>query len=364
MSTINHLEQLGYSSFFQEGRQMLGWGGFPVARVISESKGVYTVMNGDGVCLAKVTGKRMFSASSREDYPAVGDWTAIEVSDGNRAVIQGILPRQTIIKRTYGDKNRAGEKDRTQIIATNIDTAFIIASVDRDFSLNRFERYIAIAKNGGVNPAIVINKIDLLSLQEADDMLCNIHERFPDVHVLFMSTVTGEGLDALKAYIQAGKTYCFLGSSGVGKSSLINILLGSETIRTGDVGTYANRGRHVTTARHMYVLANGGIVIDNPGMREIGMTDVRAGIDASFDDIVTLAQGCKYADCTHTHEPDCAVLTAVLSGAVDDEHRANYVILKKEAEYSEMSDNEKREKDRRFGKFIQTAKKELKDFGK
>lgn len=258
------IEDLGYNSFFEENRNRLGLGDFAVARVISEFKEAYKVKNAKGEYLARITGKQLFRASGREDYPAVGDWVAITELDNDHAVIHSVLPRLTMIKRKYGDKNRSGEKDKIQIIATNIDTAFVIESVDRDYSLNRFERYFAIAQNGGVKPAIILNKIDLLSKEELDEKLIQLRSRFPDIDIILTSTVNNEGLDELREYINRGKTYCFLGSSGVGKSSLINKLLGGSIIRTGDISSYSGRGKHVTTGRQMYFLEDGGIVIDNP----------------------------------------------------------------------------------------------------
>lgn len=361
------LEDLGYNSFFEENRRRLGLGDLSLGRVISELKGAYKVKNADGEYLAKITGKQMFNASSREDYPAVGDWVAMAIADSDHAVIHAVIPRKTMIKRKYGDKNRAGEKEKVQVIATNIDVAFVVESVDRDYNLNRFERYFAIAHDGGVVPAIIVNKVDLISKEELDKKIAELKSRFPGIDVVLTSTVNEEGLDGLKEYIQKGKTYCFLGSSGVGKSSLINILLGGPTaggtIRTGDISSYSGRGKHTTTVRYMYLLGSGGIVIDNPGMREVGMADASEGIDTFFDEITALAPKCKYTDCTHTCEPGCAVTNAVRSGKLDEKKYANYVGLKKEADHYEMNDNEKREKDRQFGKFIKKAKKELKDLG-
>ena len=356
------IEDLGYGPFFEEERTKLGLDTFPVARVVSEHRGAYGVRTADGEYLAKVTGKRMFGASSREDYPAVGDWVAIDSISGRNAVIRGILPRVTIIKRIHGDRNRDGDKDKIQIIAANIDIAFVVESVDRDYNLNRFERYFAIAKDGGVKPAIILNKLDLLSQEKLGGTLAELKKRFPDIDVITTSTVNNAGLKELKRYIAKNKTYCFLGSSGVGKSSLINALLGGNTIKTGDISTYSGRGKHVTTARQMYFLENGGIVIDNPGMREVGMTAASEGVDGFFDEIVRLSRGCKYTDCTHTRESGCKVLNAVQTGKLDKKHYANYLGLKKETEYRELSGAERREKDRRFGKFIKRAKKELKDF--
>jgi ribosome biogenesis GTPase len=356
------IEDLGYTSFFEEGRKHFGLMNFPIARVIAEFKETYKVKNADGEYLAKITGKQIWEASRREDYPAVGDWVAIAELDNNQAVIQGVLPRFTVIKRKHGDKNKSGEKDNIQMIATNIDVAFVVQSVDRDYNLNRFDRYFAIAENGGVKSAIILNKVDLLSIEELNGKLIQIKNRFPDIDVILTSTISDEGLEKLKRYIVRGKTYCFLGSSGVGKSSLINKLLGKEAAKTGAISSYSERGKHVTTGRQMYFLENGGIVIDNPGIREVGMTDVDYGIGAFFDDISALAQKCKFRDCTHTHEKGCEVVDAVKSGKLDEDKYLNYISLSKEAEYYNMNDIEKREKDRKWGKFMKSAKKDLKNF--
>jgi ribosome biogenesis GTPase len=355
-------EDLGYNLFFEESRNQLGLNEFSVARVISEHKGAYRIKNENGEYFAKITGKQMFVASSREDYPAVGDWVAIDDLGNDQAIIHGIFPRQTIIKRKFGDKNITGEKNEIQIIATNIDVAFVVESVDRDYNLNRFERYFAIAENGGVRSAIILNKIDLLSNEELDEKLNQLKNRFPGIDIVLTSIVNNSGLDNLKKYITKGKTYCFLGSSGVGKSSLINKLIGEDAIKTGDISSYSDRGKHTTTGRQMYFLENGGIVIDNPGMREVGMADVSYGVDNFFDEISVLAEKCRYADCTHTHESGCEVVKAVKSGELNEEKYSNYLNLKKETEYSEMDDYEKREKDRNFGKFLKKAKKDLKNF--
>lgn len=327
------------------------------ARVISEYKGAYKVKNETGEFLAKVTGKRIFDALSREDYPAVGDWVIIDELPENQAVIKEILPRKTIIKR------KSIRKDGAQIIATNIDVAFIIESVDRDFNLNRFERYFVIAKDGGVKPVIILNKIDLISKEELDIKFGQIMDRFNDVDFILTSIINDEGLNELKMCMENGKTYCFLGSSGVGKSSLINKLLGENIIKTENISISTGKGKHTTTNREMYFLKNGAVVVDNPGMREVGMTDVRVGIDNLFDEINVLAKKCKYVDCTHIHEPGCKVLAALKAGKLDKEKYSNYISLKNETEHYEMGELEKREKDQQFGRLIKKAKKELKDYG-
>ena len=353
ISEIKEMEDLGYDVFFESNRKKLKLDGFSVARVMIEHKGVYRVKNIDGEYSAKITGTQMFKASSREDYPAVGDWVAITKTDKELAVIQKVLPRRTMIKRKYGGRNE------TQIIATNIDVAFIIESIDGDYSLNRFERYFAITNDEGIKPAIILNKIDLIFKEELDLKLDQIKKRFSDIDIFPTSTVSNKGLDDLKAYMVKGKTHCFLGSSGVGKSSLINKLIGENIIKTGDISLHSSRGRHVTTNREMYFLNNGGIVIDNPGMREVGMTDTSIDIDSLFNEITTLAKKCKYVDCTHTHEPGCEVLVALKSGKLDESKYSNYISLKKEAEHYKMTEIEKREKDHRFGKFIKKTKEQL-----
>lgn len=356
------ITDLGYNDFFESNRKKLGLDTFKIARVTSEYQGLYKALNENGEYLAKITGKQLLNATSREDFPAVGDWVAITELDNGQAIIHSVLPRATILERKQSDRSRLGEKNKTQIIATNIDVALIVESVDRDYSLNRLERYLSIAKNRNIVPVIILNKVDLISKEELDSKLIQIKNRLDGVDIIPTSTTNKEGLDELIRFITKGKTYCFLGSSGVGKSSLINYLLGDSTIKTGVISSYSGRGRHITTNRQMYLLKRGGIVIDNPGIREVGITDVTTGIDSAFSEIAVLSRECKFVDCTHTHEPGCKVLSALEKGKIDKEQYSNYVSLKKEAEHFDMNSSEKREKDRQFGKFIKRAKKEIKTY--
>ncbi|MFA6407368.1 MAG: ribosome small subunit-dependent GTPase A [Candidatus Paceibacterota bacterium] len=362
MNAKPKIEDFGYDDFFEINRKKLNLDSFSVARIITEHRSVYEAINQNGIFLAKITGKQMFRASSREDYPVIGDWVVIDELNDGQAVIRGILPRKTIIKRKFGDENRAGKKTKTQVIGANIDVVYAIESVDRDYNLNRFERYFAIARDGGVRPVIVLNKVDLISKENLNSKLSELKRRFKDVDIVTTSTVSTEGLDELRKHMVRGKTYCFLGSSGVGKSSLINKLIGEgEKIKIGDISKYSGRGKHTTTSREMYFLKSGSIVIDNPGMREVGMAIAKEGVVDLFDEITILAKKCKYINCAHVSEPGCEVLSALKSGKLDKGKYLNYTNLKKEAEYHEMTELEKREKDRQFGKFVNKAKKDLKD---
>ena len=353
---MNKIEliDLGYNDFFEGNRKAASDGNFIPARVIAEHKGMYVVRNETSELSAKITGKMMFTATSREDYPAVGDWVLIDALNDEQASVKEILPRKTVLARKSAGNSEA------QIIASNIDTAFIVQAPDRDYSLNRFERYLALAESGGIKPVLILNKIDLVSGQELRIKLTEIGSRFANVKILAISTLSGDGTGELKNFINPGMTYCFLGSSGVGKSSIINMLAGINFIKTGEVSPSTERGRHVTVHRELFVLENGGLLVDTPGMREIGLIDSAAGIKNVFGGIEELSRKCKFKDCGHINEPGCAVLEAVNSGMLDKDKYGNYLKLSKENEYNSMTKQERREKDRKFGKFMKTAKKELK----
>lgn len=355
MNKILTLTDLGYDDFFESARAELEFTAFPVARVIAEYKESYRVKNADGEYLAKITGKQMFEARKREDYPAVGDWVVITALPDEKAVIRTTLPRRTVLAKQYSSKQD------TQIIAANIDTAFIVESMDRDYNLNRFERFLVLVNEGRIQPVVVLNKTDLIPKTELESRIIKIKNRFKDIAIISTSTVKEQGLSDMAHHITPGKTYCFLGSSGVGKSTLINKLLGKDEIETGEVNADTERGRHTTTVREMYFLENGGIVIDNPGTREVGIAGSRTGLENVFDEISRLSQRCRFADCTHMHEPGCAVLDALKQKKLNKDKYDNYIRLKKETEYYEMNEAEKREKDRRFGKFVKKYFDSLKE---
>jgi ribosome biogenesis GTPase len=322
---------------------------FLTGRVTAEHKERYEVTAENRQYLANVKGKLLHEAKSREDYPAVGDRVAISPTDDGHALIEEILPRKSILRKKYNDKTAS------QLIAANIDVAFIVQAVDRDFNINKMERLIVLAEDGKILPTIVLNKVDLISEEELDVKKSEIVSRFGNIDLFAVSTVSKEGFDRLAGYIEKDKIYCFLGSSGVGKSSIINALLDDKTTKTGTIGEKTQRGKHTTTVREMHFLKNGGMLIDNPGIREVGMVDTEAGVKVVFGDIIDLSKECKFPDCTHTNEPRCAVLSALESGEISEDQYDNYTKIKKESDFYEMTELEKRKKDRSFGKFKKTA---------
>jgi ribosome biogenesis GTPase len=241
------------------------------------------------------------------------------------------------------------------MIAANVDYVIIVQSCHFDFNLKRLERYLVMVREGGAEPYILLTKTDLVEPAVLDAQLSEIHSAGITAPVITLSNVTQEGMDQLRQILLPEKTYCFVGSSGVGKSTLINQLVGRELLETKTVsGT--GEGRHTTVRRELVLLEGGALVIDNPGMREFGILGAEEGIGDSFSDIASLASGCRYRDCTHTSEPHCAVLEAVNSGEISQEHYDNYIKLREESEFYQMSYAEKRKKDRDFGRYIKSAK--------
>lgn len=351
------LEDLGYNESLATYQKEHHLESFQVGRVISEHKERYIVKTVDGEYDSEIIGNLRFTASSRADFPAVGDWVAFSPYNEQDALIHAIFPRKKIIERQAVGKH--GEK---QLIATNIDYAFIVLAVNRDFSINRIERYLSICYAAKVIPMIILNKIDLIEEQDLQSLVNKVQSRISDVPLFTLSNETLSGIEKIQSVIQKGKTYCLLGSSGVGKSTLSNLLSGKLAMKTENISTSTQRGKHVTSHRELLLLENGGILIDNPGMREVGITESSEGLDRTFDQIHTLASECKFKDCTHTSEVGCKVRSAVEIGEIDPSSYENYLRLEREKAHFESTVAEKRKRDKHFGKMMKNYKKDQNKF--
>lgn len=346
------LDDLGYDIELEKYRKSQNLDVFEVGRIISEHKERYVVKTDKREYDGKIIGNLRFTAHHRSDFPAVGDWVAISEYDNDKVLIHSVFPRKTIIER-----QAVGKQGEKQIIATNIDYAFIVQAVDRDFNINRIERYLTICHTSKVSPIIVLNKIDLITDNELSILVKKVQERVKKVPIIPISNESQKGLIKLKESIEKGKTYCLLGSSGVGKSTLLNNLSGRELMKTNTISTSTNKGRHVTSHRELIILENGGILIDNPGMREVGIADSKEGLEITFNEIIELSKDCKFKDCTHTAEDDCAVLKAVESCIIDKSSYENFLKMEREKEHFDSTIAEKRKKDKDFGKMIKNYKK-------
>ena len=347
------LEELGYKKSFNEFRKEQNLSGFEIGRIVSEHKERYVIKTESGEFDAEITGNMRFTARNREDFPAVGDWVACSSYDSGLAIIHSILPRFSIIKR-----QAVGHFGGIQIIAVNIDYAFIVQSVDRDFNINRMERYLTICNTSKVAPIILLTKTDLLLKEEVENLKAKIVQRVTNVPVYAISNQTGDGHEMIREQLKLGKTYCLLGSSGVGKSTLLNKLAGREVMATNSISESTNKGRHVSSHRELIVLENGGILIDNPGMREVGIADTANGLETTFEKIHALAQNCKFKDCSHTNESGCAVLHAIDSGEIEKSYYENYMKLEREKAHFDSTLAESRKKDKDFGKMVKQFKKD------
>ena len=356
ITQVMKLEDFGYNDKLQELRVENNLSDFEIGRVIAEHKERYIVKTEQGEFDAEITGNLRFSSKSREDFPAVGDWVVLTIHDSDFAIIHSILPRHSVISR-----QAVGKFGEIQIIATNIDYAFLVQAVDRDFNINRLERYLTICNSSKVKPIIVLTKTDLINEQKITEIAGSIKQRINDILVFAISNETQDGYEALKMSIENGKTYCMLGSSGVGKSTLLNKLSGRTLMKTDTISQSTNKGRHITSHRELIVLENGGILIDNPGMREVGIADTTSGLESTFDRIITLSQKCKFKDCTHTNEIGCAVLDAVKKGKINKKSYENYLKMEREKAHFELTIVERRKKDKDFGKMINNYKNDTKN---
>ncbi len=327
MDTIN-LKSIGWGPYFEEALKEFPDDCHP-GRISARYKNSYRILTANGEVIGTISGKM----HHRKSYPAVGDWVLVsQWDDGKKATIEEILPRKTKVSR-----NISGKGIEEQVIVANVDSIFIVTSLNKDFNLKRLERYLAIVHESGAKPIIVLNKADLCS--DIPEKRKQLEALSGDVPIHVVSALDKSGIDRLLSYLGDGKTVALLGSSGVGKSTLINAISGEDTLKVQEVREADDRGRHTTTHRELYMLKNGGMVIDNPGMREIQLLNVNDGLKETFSDIEELGALCKFKDCKHVTEPKCAVKKAVEEGTLPIERLESYNKLKREIRYSNLKDS-------------------------
>jgi ribosome biogenesis GTPase len=349
------VEKWGWDGAFEKAwkEQVLEEGMLP-ARVTAEHRDLYIIVTLDGEHPARLAGRFRHEASLRSDLPAVGDWVAVVIPEKSElAVIRGLLPR-----RSQFSRKAPGRPMEEQIVAANVDTVFLVTGLDGDFNVRRIERYLVLSYNSGATPIVVLTKSDLH--EDCASFVAEVEAVAPGVPILVVSNLTGNGFSALEERLLPKRTVALLGSSGAGKSSMTNRLLGFERQGVLPVREDDSRGRHSTTHRELFALPNGALIIDTPGMREIQMWGSE-GLDDTFPDIGALAEGCQFRDCRHETEPGCAVQKALSDGRLSEERFAGFLKLRKEQAYIERkTDTKAKQEHKKYLKDIARRRKEIK----
>jgi len=354
---MDNIKKLGFDNWFEDKIDSSNLSEQTIARIIAVNKNSFIVSNGVKDIYAELTGKFLFNSDSALDFPTVGDWVYVQLfDDDSLAIIHEIFPRRSLLKR-----KTPGKKIEYQLIAANIDTAIIMQSLDFNFNIRRLERYLVMINESNILPVIFLSKSDLISTDEVENKKTEIYKIMPDIKIVAFSNNNLADIEDIKTLFTPFQTFCLLGSSGVGKTTLLNNLIHQDLYKTQAIREKDGRGKHTTTRRELIVLENGAIVVDNPGMRELGVISIESGLDETFNEITELSEQCRYKDCTHTIESGCAVLKGIEDGIISNERYQNYKKMYKESLYNEMSYVEKRQKDKKFGKFIHSYMKNKKD---
>jgi ribosome biogenesis GTPase len=341
---------LGWSDHFEQAAALEAADGLEPARISAQYKGGYSALSASGEIRADVSGRVRHFAGAKSDLPVVGDWTLLERLPGNEGLIQSVLARRTSFSRKV-----AGEAAQEQVMAANVDVYFIVSALDNDLNARRIERYLTMAWEGGGEPAIVLAKADLCP--DVDAAVLEVEDVAPAVPLFVTNDVAGEGFDALAAHLAPNRTAVLLGSSGVGKSTIVNRLLGEDRQLVKEIRE-DGRGRHTTTNRELIVLPTGGLIIDTPGIRELQLWEAGEGLDDVFGDIAELSRSCRFTDCAHDTEPGCAVKAAIVDGTLTQARLNSYRKLARELAWLERRRNKRAstEESRRWRKLSAEAR--------
>ena len=323
MPTVD-LATLGWNPFFEDAFVKHRAAGLVPARVATEDKNFYTIVGEAGETIAVITGRLHLKKGNRTALPKVGDWVAVNrPGAGEQTLVHAVLPRRTTLSRKL-----PGREAEEQVIATNLDVVFVVQAMDSTFNLRRLERFLVMVHEGGAQPVVLLNKTDLCD--DPDAQVAAVQAAAGTTPVIPVCAKTGKGTGKMRAFVTAGTTVAFIGTSGVGKSSLINRLLGEATQATLEVRSEDSKGRHTTTWRELIPLPSGGLVVDTPGMREFHMWVAGDGLESAFADVVQFASHCRFRDCQHQKEPDCAVRAALAEGKITAERYDSFSKLQRE----------------------------------
>jgi ribosome biogenesis GTPase / thiamine phosphate phosphatase len=351
------LEKLGFNLWFQNKVDLAKEDDFQIARVITVNKNSFIISNGEKDIYAELTGKYIFNSDSSLDLPTIGDWIYAQLFDEDSfAVIHDIFPRKSLLKR-----KTSGKKIEYQLIAANIDKAIIMQSLDYNYNLRRLERYLVMINEANIAPVVFLSKSDIMGKDEIESKKNEIYKIMPDIKIIVFSNNNLSDIENIKTFFTPHETFCLLGSSGVGKTTLLNNLIDRELYKTQPIREKDGRGRHTTSRRELIVLREGPIIIDNPGIRELGIINIESGLTDTFNEIAELKSQCRFTNCTHTVEEGCAILKGIEEGIISKESYRNYTKMYKESLYNEMSYFEKRQKDKKFGKYVHSVLKYKKD---